>query len=88
MKINTYIVLMAVVTLIACAVPASAKEKKDDDRQKGYLTGSFETSTNMYHNDEKTSATVPDGHFGSNNYLKLDYYSNRFSVGVQMTEEC
>ena len=75
---------MAVVTLIACAVPASAKEKKDYDRQKGYLTGSFETSTNMYHNDEKTSATVPDGHFGSNNYLKLDYYNNRFSAGVQL----
>lgn len=47
MKINTYIVLMSEVTMAGCAVPASAKEKKDDDRQKGYLTGSFETSTNM-----------------------------------------
>ena len=54
------------------------------DRSSGYLTGSFETSTSLYNEDDKTSAVVPDGHFGSNNYLKLDYYKGNFSAGVQM----
>ena len=57
---------------------------KDDEDRKGYLTGSFESSSVYYQDDAKTSATVPDGKFGSNNYLKLDYYNNRFSAGVQM----
>ena len=75
---------MAAAASLCAFIPASAKEKNDEDRRQGYLTGSFETSTNLYHDDLKTSATVPDGHFGSNNYLKLDYYNNRFSAGVQM----
>ena len=54
------------------------------NRSSGYLTGSFETSTSLYNEDDKTSAVVPDGHFGSNNYLKLDYYKGGFSAGVQM----
>lgn len=57
---------------------------QDELRSKGFLTGSFETNTNLYQEDVKTSATVPDGNFGSNNYLKLDYYHNRFSAGAQM----
>lgn len=51
---------------------------------QGYLTGGFETGTNYYVQDPKTNATVPDGHFGSNNYLKLDYYNSRFTAGVQL----
>ena len=54
------------------------------DWSKGYVTGSFESNTNWYSEDAKTSATVPDGHFGSNNYLKLDYYNNKISAGIQM----
>lgn len=57
---------------------------EEESRSKGFLTGSFETNTHLYHEDMKTSATVPDGNFGSNNYLKLDYYHNRFSAGAQM----
>ena len=53
-------------------------------RAQGNLSGSFETGTNWYHQDPKTSATVPDGNFGSNNYLKLDYFNNRFTAGLQM----
>lgn len=79
-----YSLLLTIGVAIASFMPADAKEKEDDGSRKGYLTGSFETSTNLYHDDLKTSATVPDGHFGSNNYLKLDYYNNRFSAGVQM----
>ena len=54
-----------------------AAESKSSDK-KGWLTASFETNTILYHQDKKTSATVPDSKFGSNNYLKLDYYNNRF----------
>ena len=56
----------------------------DDDKDNGYVTGSFESTSIYYNDDLKTSATVPDGMFGSNNYLKLDYYNERFSAGVQM----
>lgn len=48
------------------------------------MTGSFEINTNVYLKDAKTLATVPDGRFGSNNYLKVDYYNKRFSAGVQL----
>ena len=51
---------------------------------QGYVSGGFETNTNYYHQDSKTSATVPDGNFGSNNYLKLDYFNNRFTAGLQL----
>lgn len=57
---------------------------EDSQKSRGYLTGSFESTSNYYHEDFRTNATVPDGKFGSNNYLKLDYYNNRFSAGVQM----
>lgn len=55
-----------------------------ESKAQGYLTGSFETNTNLYQEDALTSATVPDGNFGSNNYLKLDYYNNKFSAGLQL----
>ena len=58
-----------------------ADEAKSGD---GYVTGGFESTSNYYRQDIKTNATVPDGNFGSNNYLKLDYYNVRFSAGVQM----
>ena len=59
-------------------------EEPEADRNNGYVAGSFETNTNYYQNDLRTSATVPDGNFGSNNYLKLDYYNDRFTAGVQV----
>ena len=73
-------------TLIALLSIGSAISVADNDdkKDKGYLTGSFESSTNLYVEDAKSSATVPDGHFGSNNYLKIDYYNNKISAGVQM----
>lgn len=62
----------------------NAEEVEETAKSRGYLTGSFESTSNYYHEDLRTNATVPDGKFGSNNYLKLDYYNNRFSAGVQM----
>ena len=56
----------------------------DSNDQKGYVAGSFETNTNYYLKDLRTTATVPDGNFGSNNYLKLDYYNSKFTAGMQL----
>jgi len=70
------------VSLSATAFAENDKEKKEHDW--GHVTGSFETNTNVYLKDAKTLATVPDGRFGSNNYLKVDYYNKRFSAGVQL----
>ena len=53
-------------------------------QDKGYITGSFETNTNVYRDDLKTNAHAPEGNFGSNNYLKLDYYKGNFSAGLQV----
>ena len=60
-----------------CAVSAGAQEK-------GYLTGSFETNDHIYVKDEANKFTPGDDNFGSNNYLKLDYYNGNFSAGLQM----
>lgn len=74
----------AVLALPDISAHANIDEKTEKDWSKGYVTGSFESNTNLYHQDSKSLATVPDGHFGSNNYLKLDYYNNRISAGIQM----
>ena len=76
--------LFTVAAALLLSATVSAKDNQLKDRQHGYVTGSFETNTNVYLKDAKTLATVPDGHFGSNNYLKVDYYNNRFSAGVQL----
>lgn len=78
--------LTSIIIFAATSINMIANEgdKSDKDWSKGYLTGSFETSTSLYHKDVKSSATVPDGRFGSNNYLKLDYFNNKISAGIQM----
>lgn len=76
--------LIAVAAAFVLSATAFAEENDRKDRSQGFVTGSFETNTNVYLKDAKTLATVPEGRFGSNNYLKVDYYSKRFSAGVQM----
>ena len=75
-------------TTVAAAFMLSATVFADNggikERSEGYATGSFETNTNVYQKDIKTNAKVPEGHFGSNNYLKVDYYNRRFSAGIQL----
>ncbi len=76
--------LLLFTLLVAVVSGVGAKEQTDKkERPKGYLTGSFETNSIYYVDDAKTNAIVPDDRFGSNNYLKLDYYRGRFSAGVQ-----
>ena len=50
-------------------------------QEEGYLTGSFETTDHFYVKDEANRFTPADDPFGSNNYLKLDYYKGNFSAG-------
>ena len=61
-----------------------AEEKEQKEREWGHVNGSFETNTNVYLKDVKTNAIVPDGRFGSNNYLKVDYNNHRFTAGMQL----
>ena len=49
----------------------------------GTLSGSFESNSIIYLNDKGLSTPAPDGNFGSNNYLKVDYTNGRFSAGLQ-----
>ena len=77
-------VFTAVAAAFVLSATAFAENREQNDRQNGYVTGSFETNTNVYQNDQKTLATVPEGYFGSNNYLKVDYYNQKFSAGVQL----
>ena len=68
--------------LLALAATAAGREGRED-RPKGQLTGSFETSSIFYVEDLKSGAIAPEDNFGSNNYLKADYYQGRFSAGIQ-----
>lgn len=77
--------MIACVVFLASAFSFNAMaEETPSGNSEGYVTGSFETNTNGYVKDGRTTATVPDGNFGSNNYLKLDYYNSRFTAGIQI----
>ena len=81
MKYLISVVAIALLPWIATTLYAENIESSDS---RGYVTAGFETNTNWYQTDLKTSATVPDGRFGSNNHLKLDYYKSKFSAGMQL----
>ncbi len=48
----------------------------------GQVSGSIESSSIYYTPDKKIER--PEDHFGSNNYIKVDYANGRFSAGIQM----
>ncbi len=67
-----------VLSIIALAsVSLSAQEK-------GYLTGSLESNNHFYMEDKAINFKPSDDKFGSNNYLKMDYYNGNFSAGLQL----
>lgn len=68
-----------VLTMFAAGLAAGAVAQEN----RGSLSAGFETNTTYYINDETTGALAPDGRFGSNNYLKLDYTYGNFSAGAQ-----
>lgn len=84
MKLSCCSILALAMLCSAFNVYADERSDEKDILSKGYLSGSFETNTNYYKEDGKTSAVVPDGKSGSNNYLKLDYYNDNFSAGLQL----
>ena len=72
---------------LSFAVSAIADEKKD----WGYVTGSLESNNNLYVEDvandfyPSMQPQLKDGNiFAANDYLKVDYYKNRLSAGLQM----
>lgn len=77
------ILSVAMMSAVLAGSQAYAQEQEHKDSEKGYVTGSFESNSNYYVKDSKTGAEYPDDHFGSNNYLKLDYYRGKFSAGIQ-----
>ena len=70
--------------IFSCVSAVCVVQAAETADEKGYVTGSFETNTNYYLEDQLTAATVPDGNFGSNNYLKVDYHNSRFTAGLQL----
>ena len=71
--------------LLALALIAAGSVAAQEDKQKGYLTGSFESNSICYTKEtEVQNAMYPDDKIGSNNYLKLDYYRGKLAVGVQL----
>ncbi|MBQ8853866.1 MAG: hypothetical protein IJZ67_06120 [Alistipes sp.] len=72
--------ILFVLSLLSVAALA---EQREDEKTKGRLTGSFETNSIFYVEDTKSGAIAPQDNFGSNNYLKMDYYHGKFSAGIQ-----
>ena len=72
--------ILFVLSLLSVSAFAGQRE---GEKTKGRLTGSFETNSIFYVEDAKSGAITPQDNFGSNNYLKLDYYHGKFSAGIQ-----
>lgn len=68
---------ISIICLLGCSAVLFAQER-------GYLTGSFESNDHFYVADEVNRFTPDADRFGSNNYLKLDYYNGNFSAGLQL----
>ena len=49
----------------------------------GHLSGSFESYTQYYKDDNAINAAAPANNIGSNNFLKLDYTYKQFVAGIQ-----
>ena len=70
--------------MLACF---SVAQLNAQESNKGQLTGSLESTSIYYVEDtglDAGSSVSPDDHFGSNNYLKLDYSYGKFSAGIQL----
>ena len=67
--------------LTGCSVCSHAQV---DLGKYGQLSGSLESNSIIYVDDKDLPNSVTDTHFGSNNYLKIDYTNQKFSAGFQL----
>lgn len=75
------IALSAVALLFA----GSAMAQTVEPEPKGYVTGSFESSSICYTKDTAIpNSAYPEDKIGSNNYLKVDYYRGKLAAGIQL----
>lgn len=78
--------LICCASLMFCAIiPTFAQDEEEKDR--GTVSAGYETNTTFYFNDKKNGeagAVAPEGKFGSNNYVKVDYIKGAFSAGIQL----
>ncbi len=76
---------MKSIAMTALAMMVAGAATAQDEQPKGYVTGSFESSSICYTKDTGIeNASYPDDKIGSNNYLKVDYYRGKFAAGVQL----
>ena len=64
---------------LLCVTATQAQIRLGD----GQITGSVESNSIVYIEDKGLSSPAPEDHFGSNNYVKVDYNYKRLSAGVQ-----
>ena len=77
--------------MLAASLNVVAGKDKNEKKDWGYLTGSLESVNHVYVEDEPNGfypsmqPNLKEGNiFATNNYLKLDYYKDRLSAGMQM----
>ena len=68
--------------IFAVALAAIGTASAQQVLGNGQVSGSLESSSIYYTPDKKIER--PEDHFGSNNYIKVDYADSRFSAGIQM----
>lgn len=73
-KLNTKDLLL----LFCCFLAFTSNAQLD-----GQLSGSFQSESQFYRDDEDILALVPEEKIGSNNYLKIDYSIGDFSMGIR-----
>ena len=73
--------LLCAIALFVASATATAQIQLGE--KGGSLSGSIESNSIIYLKDKGLSTPAPEGYFGSNNYLKVDYTNGRFSAGLQ-----
>ena len=82
---------MKKVLLATLAVAFSFVSSADEKKDWGYVSASLESNNNLYVEDvvnnfyPSEQPQLKDGNtFATNNYLKVDWYKDRLSAGMQV----
>ena len=76
--------LLIAFALLGFVASASAQIPLGKEGKGGTISGSFESNSIVYFDDKQLSTPAPEDHFGSNNYLKVDYTYKGLSAGLQL----